>query len=311
MALVHQSTIIVLAFVSPVVLAAQQPRVSVAPAKPEPGSIVRLTLEGSTQGADAVRAMRGVMAGEPLHFLAAGAGVWHALGAVPVDATDSVVARVIVERTSGAVDTIRARVLLPAPPPPAVAKSARSRLTVDSRFTQPLDSATEARVARENERARQVGQRAHDSPPLWTLPFIRPRTSAVTSTFGSGRVFNGRVTSRHLGVDFKGAVGAPVHAANRGVVALVDEFFLAGNVVYIDHGAGVVSGYFQLSETLVAAGDTVQRGQEIGRVGATGRVTGPHLHWSARYGALAVDPLDLVALERGWYSGALAPRSPD
>jgi murein DD-endopeptidase MepM/ murein hydrolase activator NlpD len=107
-----------------------------------------------------------------------------------------------------------------------------------------------------------------------------------------------------LGVDFRGALGEPVRAANRGVVALVDNLFLAGNVVYIDHGGGVVTAYFHLSKTLVAAGDTVARGQVIGLVGATGRVTGPHLHWAARYGAVTVNPLDLLSLDRDWYSAA-------
>jgi murein DD-endopeptidase MepM/ murein hydrolase activator NlpD len=133
---------------------------------------------------------------------------------------------------------------------------------------------------------------------MWTAPFLRPRDAVVTSRFGSGRMFNGTLTSRHLGVDFRGAQGAPVHAANRGVVALVGEFFLAGNVVYIDHGGGVVTGYFHLSKTLVAAGDSVERGQQIGLVGSTGRVTGPHLHWNARYGAVTVNPLDLISIGR-------------
>jgi murein DD-endopeptidase MepM/ murein hydrolase activator NlpD len=88
------------------------------------------------------------------------------------------------------------------------------------------------------------------------------------------------------------------------VVALVDNFFLAGNVVYIDHGGGLVTAYFHLSKPLVSAGDTVARGQVIGLVGATGRVTGPHLHWAARYGAITVNPLDLVSLKRNWYSGS-------
>jgi murein DD-endopeptidase MepM/ murein hydrolase activator NlpD len=108
-------------------------------------------------------------------------------------------------------------------------------------------------------------------------------------------MFNGTLSSRHLGVDFSGAVGTSVRAANRGIVALVDDFFLAGNVIYIDHGAGVVTGYFHLSKALVTAGDTVEKGQQIGLVGATGRVTGPHLHWNARYGAVTVNPLDLVS----------------
>jgi murein DD-endopeptidase MepM/ murein hydrolase activator NlpD len=120
----------------------------------------------------------------------------------------------------------------------------------------------------------------------------------VSSRFGTGRTFNGQVTSRHLGVDFRGAVGAPIRAANRGVVALVDTFFLGGRVVYLDHGGGITTGYLHLSRALVSVGDTVARGERIGLVGATGRVTGPHLHWTARYGGITVNPLHL--LEREW-----------
>jgi murein DD-endopeptidase MepM/ murein hydrolase activator NlpD len=159
-----------------------------------------------------------------------------------------------------------------------------------------MTSETQARIDRENAQARDVGKKAHDTPVMWTESFINPRPSSITSRFGSGRMFNGTLSSRHLGVDFSGATGAPVRAANRGVVALVGDFFLAGNVVYVDHGAGVVTGYFHLSRTLVAPGDTVERGQEIGLVGATGRVTGPHLHWNARYGAVTVNPLDLTRI---------------
>jgi murein DD-endopeptidase MepM/ murein hydrolase activator NlpD len=168
---------------------------------------------------------------------------------------------------------------------------------VASQFGRALDSATEARVAREGARALAVGRRAHDAPARWTAPFLRPRASAVSSGFGTGRTFNGQVTSRHLGVDFRGAAGAPIRAANRGVVVLVDTFFLGGRVVYLDHGGGVTTGYLHLSRALVAVGDTVARGQTIGLVGATGRVTGPHLHWTARYGGITVNPLDLLKLD--------------
>jgi murein DD-endopeptidase MepM/ murein hydrolase activator NlpD len=123
-----------------------------------------------------------------------------------------------------------------------------------------------------------------------------PRDTRVTSWFGSGREFNGTVQSRHTGTDFQGGVGAPVNAAARGVVALSDTLLLAGRALYIDHGAGLVTAYFHLSEALVAAGDTVDAGQTIGRVGASGRVTGPHLHWVVRYGPISVDPLSLIAL---------------
>lgn len=280
-------------------LGAQSSRLSVAPERPEPGAIVRLTLNAASR-ADSIVSIHGAMAGEPLHFIASTAGAWHAIGAVPVDATDSLFASVILQRASGKTETVRARLTLPNLPPPVA-----QPLAVDSAFTRPLDPATAARVERENARARDIGTRAHDSPPMWTASFLRPRRSAITSEFGSGRLFNGRMASRHLGVDFRGAVGEPVRAANRGVVALVDNFFLAGNVVYIDHGGGVVTAYFHLSKPLVAAGDTIVRGQRIGLVGATGRVTGPHLHWAARYGTITVNPLDLVALDRKWYA---APR---
>jgi murein DD-endopeptidase MepM/ murein hydrolase activator NlpD len=287
-------------------LGAQTPRLTVAPVRPEPGAIVRLTLAAPASRADAIVSIRGSMAGEPLHFLPSASGTWHAIGAVPVDATGSLFANAEVRHASGKTESVRARLTLPKLPPPVA-----QPLAVDSSFTRPLDSATAARVQRENARAREVGKHAHDSPLMWTAPFLRPRTSAITSEFGSGRLFNGKMTSRHLGVDFRGAVGEPVRAANRGVVALVDNFFLAGNVVYINHGGGVVTAYFHLSKPLVSVGDTVTRGQVIGLVGATGRVTGPHLHWAARYGAITVNPLDLVSLKRNWYRASASMTTVD
>jgi murein DD-endopeptidase MepM/ murein hydrolase activator NlpD len=239
------------------------------------------------------------MAGEPLHYLKAGTGVWHAIGGVPVD-LDSLQANAIVQRASGATETARVRFTLPKIPPPVA-----QPLAVDSSFTKPLDAATIARIDRENARAREVGREAHERAPMWTASFLKPRTSVITSEFGSGRLFNGALTTRHLGVDFRGAVGEPVKATNRGVVALVDRFFLAGNVVYIDHGGGVVTSYFHLSKTLVKQGDIVKRGQVIGAVGNTGRVTGPHLHWAARYGENTVNPLDLLKIDSRFYSAAL------
>jgi murein DD-endopeptidase MepM/ murein hydrolase activator NlpD len=281
----------------------QSPKLEIEPSQPAPGALVRLTLTAGPLP-DSVMSVTGWMAGEPLHFVATSEGTWRALGPVPVDGEDSVWARAVVRRASGVLEAVRTTLPIPALPAPSVTSS--PQLAVPERFTRPLDAATQARIARENALARRVGSRAHDSPPRWTGAFLKPRTSRVTSQFGTGRAFNGAVASRHLGVDFAGAVGAPIKAANRGIVALVDTFFLAGRVIYIDHGGGIVTGYFHLSETLVSKGDTVARGQTIGRVGSTGRVTGPHLHWTARYGTQTVDPLDLIALDTGWYA-----RQPD
>jgi murein DD-endopeptidase MepM/ murein hydrolase activator NlpD len=300
---IKQAAVIVVSGLSTATLHAQTPRITASPAKPEPGAIVRITVSAPA-GTDPVVSIRGAVAEEPLHFERASRDTWHAIGGIPVDKEGVLFANAVVQRSSGKTEIARVRFDLPKlPPPPA------QPLEVDSSFSRPPDAATQARIDRENARAREIGRRAHDRPPMWTASFIRPRASVITSEFGSGRVFNGQLTTRHLGVDFRGAMGEPIRAANRGVVALVDNFFLAGNVVYIDHGGGVVTSYFHMSKPLVHVGETVKRGQVIGLVGNTGRVTGPHLHWAARYGANTVNPLDLVGISSSWYSAALKPGS--
>ncbi len=278
------------ALAAPCTTGAQAPQLRVAPAHPAPGAFVRLTLTPESAHGDSVISVSGAMAGEPLHFVRARTGAYHAIGAVPVDSAMSAGARAIVGRASGRADTADIAIKPPAFPKPS------ETLAVAAQFGTPLDSALEARVAREGALAREIGRRSHNTPRLWSASFRRPRPSAISSAFGAGRTFNGRVTSRHLGVDFRGVAGAPVQAANRGVVALVDTFYLGGRIIYIDHGQGVVTAYMHLSRALVAVGDTVARGQRIGLVGASGRVTGPHLHWAARYGQLSANPLDLLEL---------------
>lgn len=280
---------------------ARAQRLLLSTGHPWGGSLVGVRVEYAEAAADSIVGITGTLAGEPLHFRRQQDEA-SSFGAVPVTASDSVVASVELLHASGRVDSLRR--VLPFPhqaAPAAEAPAGRRvrvrrarRLRVDRRFTARPDSATTARVERENELARRIGREAHDVPQLWTEPFMRPRSARVTSRFGSGRVFNGRLRSSHLGLDFAGHLGEPVYAANRGVVALVDTFFLAGTVIYIDHGAGVSTGYFHLSRPLVSVGDTVERGEEIGLVGATGRVTGPHLHWAARYGATVFDPAEIL-----------------
>lgn len=215
--------------------------------------------------------------------------VFVALAAVPLDVST------VHARIAGR-DTVLA---VTAPPPAVVASAARpERLKVAAEFSRPATSDVTRREEGESQLAHTVGEIALATPPLWRAPFMKPRASRITSGFASGRKFNGTLTSRHTGTDFRGKIGDPVRATNRGVVALVADFYLAGTVVYIVHGAGLVSGYFHLSATTVAIGDTVRRGQIIGRVGQSGRVTGPHLHWIVRYDHTSVDPLGVLSL--GW-----------
>ena len=164
------------------------------------------------------------------------------------------------------------------------------------RFGSPLNEEDQARLREDQAKANQVAREAHATPRLWSPTVVAPRDSRVTSGFGTGREFNGQISSRHMGLDLAGAPGDTVRAAADGVVALVDGFLLAGDIVYLNHGGGLLTGYFHLSGQLVEAGDTVAAGTPIGLVGATGRVTGPHLHWVVRYGTTTVDPRSLLAL---------------
>ena len=242
--------------------------------------------QGSLIIVSAADALTGWLAGEPLHFSGG-----RALAAVPLGADDNI--RLEVFTIQGDVfDGFRVTL------PVATRAAARERIRVDARFTAPPDSALQVRIARERELSRDAAVRAHRVPRLWQGPFLRPRPAAarITSPFGGGRRVNGVWRSRHYGLDLDGRTGDPVYASNRGIVALVGDFFYGGRTVYLHHGLGLMTVYHHLSEPLVAAGDTVTRGQVIGLVGATGRVTGPHLHWGAQYGSIAFDPSDLLTL---------------
>jgi murein DD-endopeptidase MepM/ murein hydrolase activator NlpD len=259
---------------------------STIPAVPLRGTVATLVVRPG-DSSDAPLDIEGQAADEPLHFEPSGRG-YRAIAGIPLEGPDSlqVTLRVI---HRNAVDTIRTSLAIATPHYP------NERLTVAPKYAV-LDSATQARVDAEVEQARAVGRAAHETTRLWTT-FSVPRPSKVRSVFGAGREFNGEVTSRHYGTDFAGTIGAPVRAAARGVVALVANFYLAGHAVYLSHGGGLVTGYFHLSRVDVEEGDTVARGRIIGGVGRSGRATGPHLHWIARYGAMTVDPMSLLRLK--------------
>ena len=269
------------------------------PARPSQGSLLRLRVALRTVGTgndpegersdQALVALAGEAGQMPLAFHHSGA--WHeSLAAIPVDGPDTMLAWVRAEFADGRARS--ASVWIPVEP----VVYEHELLTVAPRFGSPLGDADRARLDRDIEMAAQVSREALVTPRLWSTGVVMPRSSRVTSPFGTGREFNGQVTSRHMGLDLEGAIGDTVVAAAAGVVALVEPFLLAGNVVYLNHGGGLVTAYFHLSEQLVQVGDTVPAGAPVGRVGITGRVTGPHLHWVVRYGSTSVDPLSLVAL---------------
>jgi hypothetical protein len=167
-------------------------------------------------------------------------------------------------------------------------------LTVDDAFVNPPAS-VQGRIAREAARLAAIW---NDVSPerLWADGFIAPVPEAANSAFGKRSIMNGQAGSPHSGADFPSPPGEAVKAPGAGRVVLAEELYYSGNTVIIDHGLGLCSLLAHLSAIGVQAGDTVAPGQVVGKVGATGRVTGPHLHWSVRLAGARVDPMSLLAL---------------
>lgn len=152
-----------------------------------------------------------------------------------------------------------------------------------------------ARIRRESRRQRALYLTFSDrSPPQ--NGFLRPLEGPVSSLFGHRRFFNGEPRNPHSGLDIAAPTGAEIRAPADAEVTLVDHLYYNGKTIFLDHGQGLITMYCHLSEPLVNEGETVQQGQVIGLVGATGRVTGPHLHWSVSLNGYRVDPQSMMRM---------------
>ncbi|HEX5284759.1 MAG TPA: M23 family metallopeptidase [Bryocella sp.] len=132
--------------------------------------------------------------------------------------------------------------------------------------------------------------------PLWSGDFTKPVKAASTPTFGESRILNEEKTSLHTGTDFPAAEGTPVIVSNSGTVVLVRDLFYEGNTVIVDHGLGLFTVYLHMSRIDVHEGDKLDKGAKLGLSGASGRVTGPHLHLGVRWSGVWLDPVQLLAL---------------
>jgi murein DD-endopeptidase MepM/ murein hydrolase activator NlpD len=174
-------------------------------------------------------------------------------------------------------------------------KFATERLTVEKQFVEPNQQQAD-RAKAEQQKLRELFDTITPER-LWQGPFRMPLEGGVRgSNFGKRRVLNGQSRPPHTGADFPALTGTPVHATQSGRVVLAEELYFSGNTVIVDHGLGVYSLYGHLSAIDVAAGDNVKAGGLLGKVGATGRVTGPHLHWGMTVNRARVDPVRMVSL---------------
>ncbi len=172
-------------------------------------------------------------------------------------------------------------------------KFATERLKVEKQFVQP-DPEQQKRAAEDQKKMRAIYDTVTPER-LWDGKFVLPLKGVTTGgNFGRRRVLNGEARSPHAGLDFPAPAGTAVFASQSGRVVLAEELFYAGNCVVIDHGYGIYTLYAHLSHIEAHAGDSVKAGEEIGKVGATGRVTGPHLHWGLTIEHARVNAMNIV-----------------
>lgn len=222
-------------------------------------------------------------------FPSAGHHVWYALGGVDVESKPgNYTLEIEITLANGQILKQQKTVLV------APGNYKHETLRVPERFVQP-DPETLQRI--EAERKIKDAAFAHEDPePEWSGKFVAPIDTTVTEGFGTRRTFNGKLASVHRGLDYHAKPGTPIRAANSGEVVLARELFYEGNCVIIDHGQKFMTLYMHLSHLEVSEGEKVEKGQEVGLSGATGRATGPHLHTAVRWQGAYLDPAQLWLL---------------
>ena len=251
-----------------------------------PGEAVLLTFTAP----GGIASVRGTAFGAPfVGFAGDSPDTWHALIGIDLDTKPG---PSLVEIEARTVDGSPVRAGYPLTVVPKTFST--RRLSVAPEFVTP-PAAEQARIERERVLLGRV--LAGVSPRrLWGDGFARPTDGELISRFGVRSVFNGQPRAPHRGVDFRGATGTPVSAPAAGLVVLAEDLYFSGTTVILDHGLGVFSMLCHLSRVDVRKGAVAARGEIIGAVGATGRVTGPHLHWTLRIGSASVDPLSVLSV---------------
>lgn len=270
-------------------LAAGAPRavvVDVDPPKPRQGQLVVIELSGTRPG-DRVA---GTFDGRRLRFYVDQAGRIRALAAVPLRQRPGIVSLVVQVTPTGEDPVISGSTV-----EVRAGDFDKQELSVDPRFVKAPPEVKD-RIRRER-RAMKLLWKRPVTKRSWRGPFVWPHRDRISSAFGLRRVFNGKLRGRHWGVDIDGKFGQPVRAIGSGTVVMVSKRYYSGGTVVIDHGLRLFSLYFHMSSFLVHEGQRVEKGQQIGKIGSSGRVTGPHLHLSVKLEGVTFDPLSLLGAD--------------
>lgn len=268
-------------------LAAQAPSVTLTPAVVEAGSpeLIRVAAPANAK-------LDGEWLGQKLAFFwSQDRQAWYALAGVDVQRPSGPAdlrIRVVPKDGGGAMDLSRSIEI-------HEAHYRTGTLTVAPKFVAP-DPKELARIKAEMALKEKVFA-ASAPEPLWTGDFRVPVHAPPTDSFGTRRTFNGQLASVHKGMDFRARPGTVVRAGNSGVVVLARRLYFEGNCVVIDHGLGLYTLSMHLSRMVVREGQRVAKGQTVGLSGATGRVTGPHLHWAVRWQNAYLDPAKLLQMD--------------
>ncbi|KAA6463323.1 M23 family metallopeptidase [Acidobacteria bacterium AB60] len=261
----------------------QSPRMTLSPAIVEAGSPewIRVT-------APQAESVSGEWLGHKIEFFKLHEGAWAALAGVDVEApVGPSTLRVTATEHGSSVD-------LTMPVAIHAAHYRTGTLSVAPKFVQPEPEALKQIEEESKLKAKVFAESAGE--PLWGGNFRAPVASQATDSFGTRRMFNKKLASIHKGADFRAPMGTPVHAANSGTVVLARPLYYEGNCVVIDHGMGLFTLSMHFSRIDVHEGQHVKKGEVLGLSGATGRVTGPHLHWAVRWEGAYLDPLKLLRL---------------
>lgn len=274
-------------------------RVQVEPARVVPGTPLRITVSGLAASAR----LRGIFLDRELMFMSLGDGHQVAFAGVDLDVKPGRhTLSLSVEEEGAALLEQAAEIVVEDKAYPT------EELKVAPKYVDPPPEVSR-RTAREAAALQALWDRA--SPEmLFDGATVRPLSGVPGRNFGRRRVFNGQPRSPHSGTDLSAPSGTPVPASARGRVVMARDLYYSGNLVVLDHGGGVYTLYGHLSRISVAEGDLVEAGQSVGQVGATGRVTGSHLHWGARIGEARVDPAVLLELLAGPVSAQAAQAAP-